>query len=56
MYQETGTVLGTVHGGMGVAAQLTVTTTNAILIAFTLNAATAPTDISLWNAFVNAMN
>jgi len=54
--QEWATVVGTTHGGMGLAQAVTATENAAILIAFTGNAATAATDIQMTFAEVNAMN
>jgi len=54
--QETATIVGTTHGGMGLPALATATESGAILIAVTGNAATATSDILLNFFEVNAMN
>ena len=54
--QEMGVIIGTNHGGMGVAVYPTATENAPILIAITGNAATATADILLNFVEVNAMN
>ena len=54
--QETGTVVGATHGGMGVPVYPTATESGAILVAVTGNATTTATDIKLNFVEINAMN
>ena len=54
--QESATVIGTVHGGIGVPLYPTATENAAILVAVTGNATTATSDISLNFFEVNADN
>jgi hypothetical protein len=56
MYQELATVVGTTHGGMGLAAAITATENAIIYIAVTINAATTATDASLWEWEVTGYN
>ena len=48
IYQELETIVGVTHGGCGLPAAITATENAAILIAVTLNCATAATDGLLW--------
>jgi hypothetical protein len=54
--QETGTIVGTTHGGCGAPQFPTATEAGAILVAFTGNAGTATTDLSLNFIQINATN
>ena len=55
-YQETSTIVGTTHGGMGVSAALALTASSPIICAVTINCATTATDASLWAFEINATN
>jgi hypothetical protein len=54
--QEVSTVVGTTHGGMGLAATAAAVENAPILIAFTINAATTATDATAFFASVNSLN
>ena len=54
--QESGSIVGPSHGGIGVPVYPTATENAAILIAVTGNAATTTTDITLNFVEINAMN
>lgn len=54
--QEIGTVVGTIHGGMGIASALTTNESLPILIAVTGNATSSVGDISLYNINIQAFN
>lgn len=54
--QEIGVIVGSTHGGMGIAAALTTNESLPILIAVTGNATTSVGDISLYNINVEAFN
>lgn len=54
--QELGVVVGTTHGGMGIASALTTNESLAILIAVTGNATISVGDISLYNINIEAFN
>ena len=54
--QETGTIIGSTHGGCGLAAALTANESLAILIAVTGNATTSVGDIGLWNVNIQGFN
>ena len=54
--QELGVIVGSTHGGMGVASNLTTNESLAILIAVTGNATSSVGDISLYNVNIEAFN
>ena len=54
--QETGIIIGSTHGGMGVPLALTAVESGPILVAVTANATTTATDITLSSFQCNAMN
>lgn len=54
--QEIGVIVGSVHGGCGIASALTTNESVAILIAVTGNATSSVGDISLYNINVEAFN
>jgi len=54
--QEIGTIVGSVHGGMGLAAALTNNESLSIAIAVTGNATSSVGDISLYNINIQAFN
>ena len=54
--QETGVIIGTTHGGMGVPLALNAVESGPIIIAVTANATTAATDITLSSFSINACN
>ncbi len=54
--QEIGVIVGSTHGGMGLAAALTTNESLPILIAVTGNATTSVGDISLYNINIEAFN
>ena len=55
-YQEMSNIVGTVHGGMGMAATTTFAENASIICAVTINCATTNTDASLWQFEVNVAN
>lgn len=54
--QEIGVVIGSTHGGMGLASALTTNESLAILVAVTGNATTSVGDIGLYNINVEGFN
>jgi hypothetical protein len=56
VYQETATIVGSTHGGMGIPAALALTSTAIIYIAVTINVTTTAADGLLWWWDVDAMN
>ena len=54
--QETGVIVGSIHGGCSLASALTTNESLAILIAVTGNATTSVGDISLYNINIQAFN
>ena len=54
--QETGVIVGAIHGGCGVASALTTNESLAIAIAVTGNATSSVGDISLYNVNIQAFN
>ena len=56
IYQEMGVIIGSSHGGMGIATTLTLAENAPIICAVTLNSATTASDSSLWQFEINATN
>lgn len=54
--QEIGAIIGSTHGGMGLAAALTTNESSSILLAVTGNATTSVGDISLYNVNIEGFN
>jgi hypothetical protein len=54
--QETGVIVGSVHGGCGIASALTTNESVSIAIAVTGNATSSVGDISLYNLNIEAFN
>ena len=54
--QETGVIVGSIHGGCGLAAALTTNESLAINIAVTGNATSSVGDIALYNVNIQAFN
>lgn len=54
--QEIGVIIGSTHGGMGLASALTTNESAAILVAVTGNATSSVGDISLYNINIEAFN
>ena len=54
--QETGNIVGSIHGGCGLASALTTNESLAILIAVTGNATSSVGDIALYNVNIQAFN
>ena len=54
--QETGSIVGAIHGGCGIMAALTTNESASIAIAVTGNATSSVGDISLWNINIEAFN
>ncbi len=54
--QEIGVIIGSVHGGMGLASALTTNESLPILVAVTGNATSSVGDISLYNINIEAFN
>ena len=54
--QELGVIIGSTHGGMGIASALTTNESLGILVAVTGNATTSVGDISLYNVNYEAFN
>jgi len=54
--QETGSIVGAIHGGCGIAAALTNNESASIAIAVTGNATSSVGDISLYNINIQAFN
>jgi hypothetical protein len=54
--QETGTIVGSIHGGCSLASALTTNESLPILLAVTGNATSSVGDIALWNVNIQAFN